>query len=262
MICRFKGIHDCLVPVTPYLAGIFKHLRSTGKLPPRVRAMDMRHVLLILPFLLQGLLTEEVEEYNRMNPLVRIVDPSPMMLEISIMLLSWYRLYRRKFPAKDEDDIKDLSSLGQRSIFLLIKHMQHKIAYFVDILHIMRLYVFMFLQRCKELFPYTNKKGNSIVETEKMHSIKHVPNDILRYGNTENLNVEGPENLHKEWVKGQGGKTNQGPTSHKTMMMHSLRKEASALLSEAVQGQINAYLCLFDELLHICYVCAYIAYFS
>ena len=174
--------------------------------------MDMCHVLLILPFLLQGLLTEEVEEYNRMNPLVRIVDPSPMMVEITIMLLSWYQLYRRKFPTKDEDDIKDLSSLGQRSIFLLIKHMQHKIAYFVDILHIMCLYVFRFLQRCKELFPYTNKKGNSIVETEKMHSIKHVPNDILRYGNTENLNVEGPENLHKEWVKGQGGKTNQGPT--------------------------------------------------
>ena len=58
--------------------------------------MDMRHVLLILPFLLQGLLTEEVEEYNRMNPLVRIVDPSPMMVEITIMLLSWYQLYRRK----------------------------------------------------------------------------------------------------------------------------------------------------------------------
>ena len=119
MICRFKGIHDCLVPVTPYLAGIFKHLRSTGKLPPRVRAMDMRHVLLILPFLLQGLLTEEVEEYNRMNPLVRIVDPSPMMVEITIMLLSWYRLYRHKFPAKDEDDIKDLSSLDNGQYFCI-----------------------------------------------------------------------------------------------------------------------------------------------
>ena len=56
VICSYKGIHDCLVPITPYLAGIFKHLRSQGKLPPRVRAMDMRHVLLILLFLLHGLL--------------------------------------------------------------------------------------------------------------------------------------------------------------------------------------------------------------
>jgi hypothetical protein len=105
--------------------------------------------------------------------------------------------------------------------------------------------VFRFLQRCKELFPYTNKRGFSIVETEKMHSIKHVPNDILRWGDTENMNVEGPENLHKAWVKGQGGKTNQGPTSHKTLMTHCLRKEASALLSEAVQGRKNAYVYIF-----------------
>jgi len=28
--------------------------------------------------------------------------------------LSWYRLYRRKFPAKDEEDIKDLTTLGRR----------------------------------------------------------------------------------------------------------------------------------------------------
>ena len=50
-----------------------------------------------------------------------------------------------------------------------------------------------------------------------MHSIKHAPNDVLRWGDTENMNVEGPENLHKEWVKAQGGKTNQGPTPYKTL---------------------------------------------
>ena len=41
--------------------------------------MDMRHVLLLMPFLLDGLLTDEVEEYNLANPLGRISDPSPMM---------------------------------------------------------------------------------------------------------------------------------------------------------------------------------------
>jgi len=99
-----------------------------------------------------------------------------------------------------------------------------------------------------------------------MHSIKHAPNDVLRWGDTENMNVEGPENLHKEWVKAQGGKTNQGPTSHKTLMTHCLRKEASALLSEAVQGKTNthmlisyksAYLLYFDILyiFYIFYIC-------
>ena len=89
-ICSFRGIHDCLVPVTPYLAGLFKHLRTKSKLSQRVRAMDMRHVLLNPPFLLEGLLTEEFEEHTRRNPVARIVNPSPMMMEITIMLLSWY----------------------------------------------------------------------------------------------------------------------------------------------------------------------------
>jgi len=113
-----------------------------------------------------------------------------------------------------------------------------------------------FLRRCKELFPYTNKSGTCIVETEKMHSITHAPNDIVRYGDTENTNVEGPENLHKEWVKMQGGKTNQGSSSQKTMMVHSLRKEASALLCEAVQGCIHiySYICIYTLKLHILHI--------
>ena len=82
-ICSFRGIHDCLVPVTPYLAGLFKHLRTKSKLSQRVRAMDMRHVLLNPPFLLEGLLTEEFEEHTRRNPVARIVNPSPMMMEIT-----------------------------------------------------------------------------------------------------------------------------------------------------------------------------------
>ena len=78
-----------------------------------------------------------------------------------------------------------------------------------------------------------------------MAGIRACTKEVLRWGDTENMNVEGPENLHKEWdqwVNGQGGKTNQGPTSHKTLMTHCLRKEASALLSEAVQGQKNAHI--------------------
>lgn len=113
-ILRFRGIHDCLVPVTPYLAGIFRHLKNKQKLPPRVRAVDMRHVLLIMPFLLDGLLTDEVEEHNLANPLLTVSDPSPMMVRITILLLSWYHLYRRKIPAKDEDDVKDLETLGEQ----------------------------------------------------------------------------------------------------------------------------------------------------
>lgn len=76
--------------------------------------MDMRHVLILLPFLLEGLLTNEVEEYNSANPLGRVSDPSPMMVNIAVMLLSWYHLYRRRFPAKDEEDLRNLEIQGKQ----------------------------------------------------------------------------------------------------------------------------------------------------
>lgn len=52
-------------------------------------------------------------EHNAANPLIQIEDPSPMMVDVTIMLLAWYQLYRRKFPAKDEEDVKDLGTLGK-----------------------------------------------------------------------------------------------------------------------------------------------------
>jgi hypothetical protein len=50
--------HEYLVPVTPWCAGLFEYLLEN-------RAADMRHVLLVLPFLLPD---PEVQEYNRQNP--------------------------------------------------------------------------------------------------------------------------------------------------------------------------------------------------
>jgi hypothetical protein len=93
-----------------------------------------------------------------------------------------------------------------------------------------------FLERCKELFPYKNKKDNLICDTEKMHSIVHAGADVMRWGDPENMSAEAPETGHKEWVKKQGGKTNQGPQVQLSMMKHTLRKEASELLGEAIEG--------------------------
>ena len=223
----FRGMHDCLVPVTPYMACIFKNLRSKQKLPPRIRAMDMRHSLLLLPFLLEGLLTEEVAEYNRRNPIIKVSDPSPHMVQIVMMLLAWYGLYRRRFPAKDEDDLEDLDQQG-------LRYKLHIMSRYIRLLT----YISRFLSRCEELFPYKNKRGDLITDTEKMHSIRHAGNDIARWGDTVNTNTEAPETGHKKWVKGQGGKTNQGPAANLSMMIHTVRKAASALCCDGVQGRI------------------------
>ena len=113
--CSFRGKHDCLVPLTPYLAGIFQYLRKNKKLPPRVRAVDMRHVLLVLPFLLDGLLDPAVlEEHNRKHPLRPVHDPSTELVGITILFIQWYMLYRRRYPPKDKEDVKELATLGDR----------------------------------------------------------------------------------------------------------------------------------------------------
>ncbi len=44
--------------------------------------------------------------------------------------------------------------------------------------------------------------------TEKVHSVKHTPNDVARYCDYINTSAEAPEKGHKKWVKQQGLKTN------------------------------------------------------
>ena len=112
----FRGMHDCLVPITSWIGNVFDSLRKTSKLPCRVRGIDMRNLLLLLPFLLHNLLEEEVEDYNRENPFDPIVDPSSECIGIVLLLIDWYLLFRRRFPPKDEVDIKDLQVLGMRYI--------------------------------------------------------------------------------------------------------------------------------------------------
>ena len=113
-------MHDTLVPVTAWLGNIFDNIRTSGKPNGRVRAVDMRHILLVLPFLLHNLLEEEVEEYNRHHPFDPITDPSDECIGIVLVFIDWYHLYRRRFPPKDEVDIQDLQvkSLG----YILIIH--------------------------------------------------------------------------------------------------------------------------------------------
>jgi hypothetical protein len=110
----FWGMHDCLVPITPYLAGIFNYLRLNRKIPPKVRAVDMRHILILLPFLLDGLLADEVLEHNRAHPFNPALDPSSELIGITLVFIQWYNLYRRRYPPKDEVDIQVLTALGER----------------------------------------------------------------------------------------------------------------------------------------------------
>ena len=105
---------------TAWIGTIFESIRKTGRTPGRVRAVDMRNLLLLLPFLLHNLLEEEVAEYNSTNFFDPIVDPSNECIGIVLLFIDWYMLYRRRYPPKVEVDNQDLQSLSFR--YLLIKH--------------------------------------------------------------------------------------------------------------------------------------------
>ncbi len=62
---------------------------------------------------------------------------------------------------------------------------------------------------------------------------------MTRFCDYINTSAEAPYKGHKTWVKQQGLKTNQGSEVQLTLMQHSLRKECSALLCEAVQARIK-----------------------
>lgn len=107
--------------------------------------------------------------------------------------------------------------------------------------------------QCQIVFPYKKGNGHPFMADGKNHSIIHTPTDFARYGDAINFSCDPPEEAHKTWVKEQGVCTNQGPQVQLSMMLHSLRKEASALLCEAVQG---SYLCFCR------FSCAYYVYFA
>ncbi len=81
----------------------------------------MRHILLVMPFLLPDLVRPEVEEYNRLpvNPAAEpFVDPSSDCIDVTLLLLTWYRLFRRCDPTKDEEDINELQEVSHRCLNL------------------------------------------------------------------------------------------------------------------------------------------------
>ena len=109
------------MPVTPWCADVFEYLLENGKPPSKVQASDMRHIILVLPFLLHDLVRPEVEEYNRLNQTeVPLVDPSSACIDVTLLLsgLTWYRLFRRCDPPKDEEDIDKLKELAYRYLNL------------------------------------------------------------------------------------------------------------------------------------------------
>jgi hypothetical protein len=93
-----KGIHDTLMHISKRARSAFDelsgNLRATPKLHSSVRATDVRHLLLLLPLLCHELFSSEVARHNAQYGAILVEDPSSSIVEVCIILLKWYHLYR------------------------------------------------------------------------------------------------------------------------------------------------------------------------
>ena len=109
---KFSGLHETVLPMSSITRSIFDQLRNTttrkasktrvqsgdaskfnGRPNGRITGMDMRHLLLLLPFILFDLLHDEVDEHNSVHN-TDYKSPAPDLIAWVLVLLEWYRLYR------------------------------------------------------------------------------------------------------------------------------------------------------------------------
>ena len=108
----FSGAHETVLPLCSSARSIFNQLRNTttrkaskrrvdsgaassfqGRPNGRITGMDMRHLLLLLPFLLFDLLHDEVHDHNSLHG-TSYESPAADLIAWVLVLLEWYRLYR------------------------------------------------------------------------------------------------------------------------------------------------------------------------
>ena len=109
---RFSGLHETVLPLCSIARSIFDQLRNTttgkaskkrvqegsaskftGRPNGRITGVDMRHILLLLPFLLFDLLHDEVDQHNSLHQ-TDLKSPANDLIAWVLVLLEWYRLYR------------------------------------------------------------------------------------------------------------------------------------------------------------------------
>ena len=114
---KFIGLHETVLPLCSIARSVFQQLRGStakkskqpavagaapkinGRPNGRITGVDMRHLLLLLPFLLFDLLEDEIEQHNARNG-TSLINPSHQLIAWVLILLEWYHLYRRSVPGK------------------------------------------------------------------------------------------------------------------------------------------------------------------
>jgi hypothetical protein len=126
----------------------FTTLNKKGhKQAPVVDAGDVQKLMLLLPYVFDGLVDEAIAEHHARGG-ARVLDPFPDVIMAINDWLHWYHLART--PELDDDVVARLTDMGKALLVTLVQ-------------------VFLFQVR------YGKCTVRSMWCTEKVHSILHVP---------------------------------------------------------------------------------------
>lgn len=112
-----SGGHDTIIVLPAAVQSVMDYISGdkNKKFLGKIRAEDMRHVLLLMPFVLQDLLKPEVDRWNARSTRANAVeDPSNSLVDIVCDLLEWYSLFR--YPEHTAESIADLDIRGRTLI--------------------------------------------------------------------------------------------------------------------------------------------------
>jgi hypothetical protein len=136
------------------IVSLFKNLTQVKKQATIVDAGDVQKLMLLLPYVLDGLADEAIAEHITRRE-SHFADPFPdvIMAVIACQRVHWYHLAQT--PEQDDDDVDRLRNMGKALIATL-----------------------------ERVFPFKVRYGKytllSMWCTEKVHSILHTPWTIKR----------------------------------------------------------------------------------
>jgi hypothetical protein len=183
----FAGEHDCMLRFGPYNRDIFERVHTTGKPQPKTRGIDVQHVFLLVPFLLDRLFEDHLQPGEP--------DPSDDIIPIVTTLLDWYMHMRWR--GKDMAEINRMDSKAEE-----------------------------FATLCEETFrPYPMKSGKHLMSSSKVHRMCHGGTQTVIGGDRVNFDPMA-EIGHKRHIKGPQHLTSKGNKDGPGLLKISERKHA------------------------------------
>ena len=201
--------------------------KNGQKQTPIVDASDVQRLMLALPYMLDGLVSEELEAFNQGKPQAqRVADPMPPMIMAVNEWLHWYHQYRA-----EESDDGTLPNLDRKGRDLLVT--------------------------LETVFPHKIRLSQTITRsmfcTEKVHSVTHGSHTIKHMGRSRNVSCQVTECKLKD-VKAKGHMTNRDPATYGFSIMQAEARESSARMMAqdadelGTHSHIQTYTCMYKHI--------------